>query len=124
MLSTATRMPVPLTPIIDRRREIGMLSALLDQPEVRLVTVTGPGGVGKTRIAVHVAQDTQAVEGFDTVAFVSLAALRDPGHVLATIAQALGLDLGDQSPVEQLARVLAGRHLLLILDNLEHLLAC
>lgn len=118
-------VPLPLTPLIGRQREIELVCALLAQPAVRLVTVTGPGGVGKTRIAVHVAQDTQAVDNFDHVAFVSLAALRDPDQVLPSIAQALGLqNLGHRSPVEHLARVLAVRRLLLILDNLEHLLAC
>jgi predicted ATPase len=108
-------VPLPLTPLIGRRREIEMLCALLAQPEVRLVTVTGPGGVDKTRLAVHVALHPQPVEGFDDVAFVSLVALRDPGHVLPAIAQALGLqDLGDRSPVEHLARALAARRLLLI----------
>ena len=98
---SAAPMPVPLTPLIGRRLEIETLWALLAQPEVRLVTVTGPGGVGKTRIAVHVALHPQAVEDFDAVAFVSLAALRDPGHVLPAIAQALGLqDIGNGPRVE------------------------
>jgi len=118
-------VPLPLTPLIGRQHEIETLCGLLTQPEVRLVTLTGTGGVGKTRIAVHVARDPQAVAGFDDVAFVSLASLRDPDQAIPVIAQALGMqDPGDQSPVELLARALATRRHLLILDNLEHLLAC
>ena len=126
MASAATPLtvPVPLTPLIGRRRELETVCALLAHDGARLVTITGPGGVGKTRLAIETALTPEAGARFAEVVFVSLAAVREAEHVIPRIAQALGVqNLGDQPPVEQLVRALATRQLLLILDNLEHLLA-
>ena len=113
------RLSTPLTPLVGRLREIGVVRELLRQPEVRLVTLTGPGGIGKTRLAVHVAAEL-ADDFADGVAFVDLATIADPDFVLPTIAQALGLrEAADLSPGAQLAAHLGDRRLLLVLDNLE-----
>src|SRR5437764_12283559 len=83
-------LPAQLTPLIGRAPEIQAVCSLVRHPEVRLVTLTGPGGVGKTRLSVQVATDL--LDAFaDGVCFVPLAPIRDPDLVAPMLAQALGL---------------------------------
>ena len=114
-------MPVPLSPFVGREREIAAIRALLFDPSVRLLTLTGPGGVGKTRLALRVASDAAAAFA-DGAAFVDLAPIRRPDHVAPVIGQTLGIR-GEprQTAMEALRAALRDRHLLLILDNFEHL---
>ncbi len=116
------KMPTPFTPLVGREQDVEALCALLSRLEVRLVTLVGTGGVGKTRLGIEVA--TQLRERFaDGVCFVPLAPVSDPTRVLAAIAQALGLwEAGDLPQEEQVHAALRDRHLLLLLDNFEHLL--
>ena len=113
-------LPVSLTSFVGRSHEIAQVCALLNG-ETRLVTLIGPGGVGKTRLALAVA--AAAGPGFpDGTVFVGLAALADPALVLPAIGQALGVrESGDRPLGERLGALLGGRRLLLVLDNLEHL---
>ncbi len=114
--------PLPLTPLIGREREVAAVISALQQPGIRLFTLTGPGGIGKTHLALQVA--TELKDKFaDGVIFVSLAPARDPALVLSTIVQALGLkSLGEQRDDELLVTYLHEKAALLILDNFEQAL--
>src|SRR5690242_4286183 len=95
-------LPIHPTPFIGREKEVAAVLPGLLREDVRLVTLTGPGGVGKTRMALHVAEQVRA-HFADGVWFVSLASISDPDLVIPTIAQTLGLwEAGEQSPLEQL----------------------
>ncbi len=116
-------LPVPLTSFFGREREVAALAALLRQPSVRLVTLTGTGGVGKTRLALHL-----AAEGGDTfadgVCFVPLAPVSDPEQVMPAIAKVLGLwEALDRPLLDHVRDYLREKHLLLLLDNFEHVAA-
>jgi predicted ATPase/transcriptional regulator with XRE-family HTH domain len=115
-------MLLPLTPLIGRAQLVAVAGGLLQREEVRLLTLTGAGGIGKTRLGLQVAADEHP-SFRDGVAFVPLAALRDPGLVATTIAQALGVrEGGRQSVRERLLEYVRNKHLLLVLDNFEHML--
>jgi non-specific serine/threonine protein kinase len=113
------RLPAPLSTLVGREREVAAVGALLRDPAVRLVTLTGPGGVGKTRLALQVAAELGS-EFADGVAFVELVSVRDPELVASTIAQAIGLRRADDQPIlTTLKQFLRARELLLLLDNFE-----
>ncbi|MCC7368442.1 MAG: tetratricopeptide repeat protein [Chloroflexi bacterium] len=108
--------------MIGRERELDACLSLLADPAMRLLTLTGPGGSGKTRLAVALAERLHDRYD-DGICFVPLATVTDPSLVGITVAQALGVrEMGPRPAAERLIDVLAGREQLLILDNMEHLL--
>jgi predicted ATPase/transcriptional regulator with XRE-family HTH domain len=115
-------LPIQTTPLIGREQTEASLQALVLRDDVRLVTLTGPGGVGKTRVALQAAADVQ--DRFEHGAcFVDLAPVSDPGRVVAAIAQALGLqDAARRALLDAVVDALRARHLLLVLDNFEQVL--
>ena len=116
-----TNLPALPTPLIGRQREIADTTGLLRRSDVRLLTLTGPGGCGKTRLALQSA--AELVDEYpDGVFFVALEAVRDPALVLPTIAQTLGVnETGAQTLGSALIDFLGNRRLLLVLDNFEQL---
>jgi len=116
-----TNLPLQPTPLVGREREIREVAELLRRPDARIVTLTGTGGTGKTRLAAQVA--AELLDDFpDGVFFVSLAPLANPGLVLPTVARILGIPDSGGDAGDALARHLRDRRLLLLLDNFEHVL--
>jgi predicted ATPase len=122
-LTSPHNLPAQTTAFIGRTTELAEVRELLSRPEVRLLTLTGPGGTGKTRLGLHAA--AAALDEYaDGIFLVTLAPISDPALVAMIIAETLGVRLtGDRPVVERLKEFLQDKVLLLVLDNFEHVLA-
>jgi len=118
---TAEGIPAPPTPLLGRERELATLSELCRRDDVRLVTLTGIGGIGKTRVALELARRL-APEFRDGARMTDLATIHDPALVPRAFLQALDLPDAAQDPEEALVQALGGAQLLLLVDNLEQVL--
>jgi predicted ATPase/class 3 adenylate cyclase len=118
-----SRLPEQPSVFVGRHAELKEIGERLQDESVRLLTLTGPGGIGKTRLALRAAADE--IDGFeDGVLFVDLSNVRDSGSVLATVARAIGLtETRDESLLHDLIEQLRGQHALLVLDNFEQVTA-
>ena len=121
--SHPNNLPVQLTSLLGREQEVATVQKLLLREDVRLLTITGPGGIGKTRLGLQVAAELS--DRFaDGVFFVNLAPISDAALVIPTIADTLDIkESADQSPLDHLKVSLRDRHLLLLLDNFEQVLS-
>lgn len=115
----ATVLPIPPTRLIGRERELDMLLAALRRQDIRLVTVSGPGGIGKTRLALEAAS---RLDIGGAVTFVQLGTIADPTQVLVALAHAVGVSGAREASIEAIAELVGGRRLLVVLDTFEHVL--
>jgi predicted ATPase/transcriptional regulator with XRE-family HTH domain len=122
-LQRPNNLLAPVTSLVGREQEVRRVSTLLAHESVRLLTLTGPGGVGKTRLAIQAAHDL--LDHFeDGICFVSLAPISAPDLIASTIVQALGMrETSSRSLLDRLKDFLCDKHLLLLLDNFEHVIA-
>jgi predicted ATPase/DNA-binding SARP family transcriptional activator len=119
----AVPLPLPLTAFVGRTRELADLARLLAEPDCRLLTLTGPGGIGKTRLAIQAAAVQASAFALGAV-WVPLGNVAHTGQLMTTVADALGVSLPSTAQgFAFLAQKLKGRSVLLVLDNFEHLLA-
>jgi len=117
------RLPAQRTSFVGRERELASILALLSDPSVQLITLTGPGGVGKTRLAERVAHGLTSTPELE-LGWISLAPLESTEQVARAIGQQFGLrSVGSASLPDRLAASLLGRPMVLVLDNVEHLLS-
>lgn len=115
-------LPLQLTSFVGREQEVGEIGALLLRDDVHLLTLTGAGGIGKTRLAIRAAEAV-AHQFAGGVVFVALAPLVDPSTVLPAVADALGVpEMGDRPVLDRIARALRHRPILLVLDNFEQVI--
>ncbi len=128
--SSASHLPAPLTPLIGRERELAAIHQMLHDPHCRLLTLTGPGGIGKTRLALEtasqIASHAATAEEYlfaDGIHFVSLAPIGSVEFVVPAVAEAIGLVPSGSGDLQlQLINYLRPRQMLLVIDNFEHLL--
>ena len=120
--SPVYRVPTTTTSLVGRDDDVAAVAALIGDEGVRLLTLLGPGGVGKTRLAIEVAERSRGAFA-DGVVFVPLAPLRDADLVISVLAETLGVkDVADRSLQEAVEGYLQGKEILLLIDNMEHLL--
>jgi predicted ATPase/DNA-binding SARP family transcriptional activator len=119
-------LPLHATLVIGREKELTALNQLITNPNTRLITIVGAGGMGKTRLALALAEQLVSTAQFaNGIFFVNLAPLSEARHIVSTLAEALGYQLiegGNRSPQQQLLDYLRQQKLLLLFDNFEHLL--
>ena len=117
----SAHVPVSLTSLVGRDRELAAARVMLERPDIRLVTLTGPGGIGKTRLALQLAIDLKPMFP-DGVRFVPLEFVRDPGMVSLQIAQAVNVHPREDEPaLDAVVRTIRSATMLLVVDNIEHL---
>ena len=115
-------IPQPLTPLVGRQEQIVYVTNLLLREEARLLTLTGPGGTGKSRLAIEIARNLAREEALEVI-FVSLGSTREPNLLPSTLAHDLGIrDIASDHALHSLQRVFRARPVLLVLDTFEHLL--